>query len=157
MIVDKLYEDKHDNFNMQIEGYDIFAEEVTSDESFNRRETNRQYIMGGTQYVMRTNYIPRSYSFKTHLFIEPHRPDAYDSLFRDWCSRPVEIISPELGGKFKAELTIKREHRTPRMIEVTFQAVEVPERQSNIEDDFFLVPEDKITKEVKESLKGAKK
>lgn len=132
------------DFNMEIDGYSIFAEEVTGDESFNRRETNRQKIMGGTEFVSRTNYIPRQYEFVTHLFCPKDRPNVYDELFRDWSSRPVEIVSPDIGGYFWAELQIKRHRVSPMMLEVNFTAIEIPDTKTNIPGDTFTLPRDTI-------------
>lgn len=143
--IDKNYTNPNrTDVNMEIDGYKIFAEDVTSEESFNRRETNRQKIMGGTEFVSRTNYIPRYYEFTTHLFCPKDRPDAYDSLFRDWSSRPVQIVSPDLGGYFWAELHVQRHRVSPMMLEVNFTATEIPDTKTNIPGDSFTMPSDNI-------------
>lgn len=123
-----LYENRfNDNFNVQINGVDLFAEEVTSDESFSRNEIVRQNILGGTQFVSKGAFVPKKYSFTTHLSIPAERPDFYDSLFNEWVNNPAEVVSPEFGGMFMAELTIKKEHTAPKILTITFNLTEIPE------------------------------
>lgn len=153
----QLYENKFkDNFNIEISGVELFAEEISPEESYNRRETNTVNILGGTQYVQRTNYIARKFSFTTHLLVEPDRPDAYDKLFREWMSKPCEVISPDLGGLFNAEIIVKTEHSGPRTLTVTITVTEIPDIISNIPNDTYTIPEDKLETEEHRIAREAK-
>lgn len=131
-------------FNVSIDGYDLIAEDFSPSESFNRRDTSRHNIIGGTQTVMRTTYIPRDISFVAHVLIDPLFPDVYDDILKVWMSKPVEVISKELGGKFKAECIVKKTHEKPNYLKLDIQLIEIPGK-SLIPNDEFKVPSAKIT------------
>ena len=133
-------------FNISIDGLDMIAEEVTSSEAYNRRETVRKNIIGGTQYVIRAGYIPRHSTIVTHFLIDPDYPDVYDDIFREWQSKPVEVISRYLGGKYNAEITVKRDFRdSPNYLRVELDIIEIPTSESNIPNDVLKIPADEIT------------
>lgn len=145
-------------FNVSIDGFSLIGEDISPNESFNRRETSRKNIIGGTQSVVRTNYIHRDFSFVSHLRTDPLYPDIYDETFRLWQSKPVEVISKELGGKFNAECIVKRKHETPSYLTIEVQLIEIPDATSLIPDDAFIVPTDKVTKtSSKDTKKDTKK
>lgn len=153
----QLYDNKFkDNFNIEIDGISLFAENISPEESYNRRETNTVNILGGTQYTQRTNYIAKKFSFTTHLLVEPDRPDVYDKLFQEWMSKPCEIISPEMGGLFNAEVIVKTEHTSPSTLTLTITVTELPEQTSNIPNDSFTIPEDKLETEEHRLAREAK-
>lgn len=153
----ELYTNKFkDNFNIEIDGVSLFAEEVSPEESYNRRETNTVNILGGTQHTQRTNYIARKFSFTTHLMVEPDRPDVYNSLFMEWMSKPCEIICPDMGGLFNAEVIVKSEHSAPRILTLTITVTELPGQTSNIPNDSFTIPEDKLETEEHRLAREAK-
>lgn len=134
---------KETDYNLSIDGIDIIVEEYTPNESFNRRETSRKAIIGGTQQVIRTNYLPRDYSVTTHFIIDPSYPDVYNKMFREWQSKPVEVISRLMGGKFNAECIVKTTQDSPNYLKVEIQLVEIPEK-SLIPNDELQIPTDKI-------------
>lgn len=133
-------------FNISIDGFSLIGEDISPNESFNRRETSRKNIIGGTQSVVRTNYIHKDFNFTAHLRIDPLYPDIYDETLQLWQSKTVEVISKELGGKFNAECIVKRKHDSPSYLTLDIQLIEIPEATSNIPNDTFAVPTDKITK-----------
>ena len=136
---------KSNYFNLSIDGLDVIAEEVTPTESFNRRETIRKNIIGGTQHVIRGNYIARNFTVIAHFMIDPDYPDIYDETFREWQSKPVEVISRELGGKFDAEIIIKRSHNeSPNFLRLEMNIVEIPTATSNIPNDSMKVKADEL-------------
>ena len=147
-----------DNYNVSIDGYDMIAESITVNEAYNRRETGRKNIIGGTQAVIRTNYIHRDYAFTTHLLIDPLYPDVYDDLFRQWQSKPVEVISKHMGGKFNAEVIIKKlgDKLSPNYLGIEVQVLEIPDVESLIPNDVFKSPTNKESK-IKITSKGKKK
>ena len=132
-------------FNISIDGLDIIAEDINPSESFNRRETVRKNIVGGTQQVIRSGYIPRDNTITAHFMIDPEFPDVYDEIFMEWMSKPVEIISKELGGKFNAELIIKKSHNdSPNFLKLEIQIIEIPNNTSNIPNDSLKIPSDEL-------------
>ena len=148
------YGDKVDKnfYNISLDGFDMIMEECTSNEAYNRRETIRHDIIGGTQTVMRGKYLVRDYTFKTHLLIDSNAPDVYDATFREWESKPVQVISKYMGGKFDAEVIIKKNvNDSPNYLTVEIQVIEIP-KKSLIPNDVVDLPEDKVS-----SVKGSKK
>lgn len=143
-------------FDLTIDGFPLIIEEPSPDESFNRRETARHNIIGGTQWVAKTTYVPVDVSFTTHVRIDPLYPDIYDSTFRLWMSKPVEVISKEFGGKFKAECIVKKTHESPSFLTLEIHLIEIPDK-TRIPNDEFVVPTDVITTEVKSTGKNDKK
>lgn len=145
-------------FNIKIDGLDVIGEDITPNESFNRRETSRKSIIGGTESVMRTTYVRRDWTFKLHLPIDPLYPNIYDSTFKTWQSKPVEIISKELGGNvpINAEIIVKRTHEKPRTLLVDVQVIEIPSATSLIPDDKVKTPTTKVVTTTSTSNKSDK-
>ena len=123
--------------NIEIDEFPFYAEEITSTEPYNRRDLKRTKIKNGTEFVSSGDYIPREYSFKTSVEIPLERPDVHDEIFIEIMNHPAEVISPEMGGRFKAQVTIKKTHNgsTPTMLDLDITIKEIPERTSNIPDD----------------------
>ncbi len=142
----EMYREKIDNdfFNISIDGLDLIAEDIIVNESFNRRETIRKNIIGGTQHVIRGGYLPRDFTIHTHVLVDPLFPDVYDSTFQEWHSKPVEVISRELGGKFDAEVIVKRTHDAPNYLKLDIHIVEIPSSTSNIPNDSMKVKSDEL-------------
>lgn len=134
-------------FNITIDGFPLIVEDPSPNESFNRRETSRHNIIGGTQWVARTTYVPIDFTFTTHVRVDPLYPDIYDSTFQLWMSKTVEVVSRELGGvgKFNAECKVKKTHSSPSFLTLEIQLIEIPGDKSNIPNDEFIVPTDQIT------------
>lgn len=133
--------------NIEINGFPFWVEEFSSNESYNRRELNRQDILGGTQFVTRGKYIPRQFSFTTHVKVPIERHDVHDKVFIEMMSKPAEIITPDFGGLFTAEVVVKKTPSAPDELEIEFEITEIPEEKSNIPNDDFKVPEDRLKKE----------
>ena len=147
-----------DFYNVSIDGYDLIAEEINPSEAFNRRETGRKSVIGGTQVVVRTNYIPRDFTIVTHLLIDPLYPNVYDSIFQEWQSKDVEVVSKYMGGKFNAECIVKPSYEdSPNYMKVEIQLVEIPDTKSLIPNDEFKAPENKSDEELKIISKKSKK
>ena len=138
-------EEMHD---ITIGGQLFICETVSPNERFGRRDFNRMNIINGTQIVTRGPYIPKDISFTTHVWIDPTRPDMYDDVFEELMSQPQEVISPELGGKFNAQIIIKPEHDKYSMLKLTVQVIEIPDTESKIPgENRFTIPEDKLESE----------
>ena len=120
---------KPSDFNVSLDGIEMIMEELTPNEAFNRRETERHNIIGGTQQVIRTNYVPRDFTFKTHLLIDPKHPNVYDKFLTRLQNKPVEVISKYMGGKFNAVVIIKKHpNDSPNFLTLDVQVVEIPEK-----------------------------
>ena len=150
-----MYSDSIDSkfFNVSIDGLSLIAEDLSPNESYNRRETARHNIIGGTQAVIRTTYVHRDFSFTSHVRVDPLYPDVYDETFKLWQSKPVEVISKEMGGKFNAACIIKKTHETPSYLKLDIQLSEIPDETSLIPNDTISVPTDKVTKSDKKDKK----
>ena len=126
--------------NLEIMGYPFYAESVSPNEAFRRREYNFNNIVGGTQKVVPGAFVGLDFSITTHVFIDPDRPDEHNSIFQEMMSKPVEVISPELGGKFNAIVTIKPERDRLNSLKLTISIKEVPDVKSGIPGEAFTVP-----------------
>ena len=146
--------------NISIMNIPFYAEEIRGEETFNRRELNRQKILGGTEHVTRGEYIPRKYSFTTLIYHPLNRPDVYDKIFKEMMSKPVEVISPYMGGKFKAEVIIQKntEEASPNHFSIDVSVEEIPDTNSNIpgESKFVIPTTNKVNNKNKDSKKDAK-
>lgn len=124
-------------------GFPFFAENIESDEPYNRREHNFNPILGGTEFVTPGKYVHREYSFSTTVYVPEDRPDSYDAIFEEMMSKPVEIISKYMGGKFNALVKIRKNNQesTPARMKLNIIITEVPELNSNIPGESkFVVP-----------------
>lgn len=146
-----MYDDINEDVseNIEIDGYPFYAENITANEPYNRRDTNRESIMNGTEHVTRGKYIVRDYRFTTTVYVPEGRPDVHDDIFREMVSKPCEVISPYMGGKFMAEIIIGQdfEEASPNHIKLDVQVIEIPEKESLIPGDTFIIPEDKLSEE----------
>lgn len=148
------------NYNITIGGVDLIMEEPTVNEAYNRRDTSRHSIIGGTQHVTRTEYKVRDYSFKTHLRIDPLYPDIYNAMFMEWMSKSTEVICAYMGGKFDAEIIVKPVPKG-NYLEVDIQVIEIPSSVSTISHEQIDAPSDKhleiISKKDIDELKSTAK
>ena len=135
-----MYNVPTNNCNIEIMGYPFFAEKVSPSESFNRRDRIDNTLIGGTLIVTKGAYIPLEFTITTHVFVNPERPDEHNKIFQEMMSRPVEVISPEIGGMFMATVTIKPEHTKNNTLELSITIKEIPEVKSNIPGESWVVP-----------------
>ena len=112
-------------YDIRINDQLFICESFSPSEAFRRRELNRTNILNGTQIVTKGVYIPIDVTFTTHVAIDPDRPDMYDKTFEEMMSQPAEIVSPELGGKFNAQVLIKKEHDKHSMLKLTIQVIDM--------------------------------
>ena len=129
---------------VEINGIPFYAQEITPQESFNRREILRHDIISGTQKVTKGKYIVRDFTFITYIHIPQDKPDTYDSIFKEMINNPCTVISPYMGGKFQAEVTIKKiaEESSPNDLKLEIHIIEIPDK-SNISGEKFTVPKTK--------------
>ena len=144
-----MYEDIKEGIDatVEIDGYPFYAEEITGNESYNRRELNRQSLLGGTEFVTRGKYIARDFSFTTTIYFPTGHPEKYDDIFEEIVSKPCTVISPYMGGMFKAEVIIQKNapESSPNHLELEIQVKEIPDpTRSNIPNDTFTKPSDKL-------------
>ena len=152
---------------VKIMGIPFYAENINGDEPVNRREREFTSILGGTERVSQGKYIHREFSFSTTVFFPTGRPDAYDKTFKEIMSKPVEVISPYMGGKFNASVIINKSfpENSPNHMDLYINITEIPNKKSLIPGESFTVPKTrkistktkvKTTKKTKTSKKSSK-
>ena len=152
---------------VKIMGIPFYAENINGDEPVNRRERKFTSILGGTERVSQGKYIHREFSFSTTVFFPTGRPDAYDKTFKEIMSKPVEVISPYMGGKFNASVIINKSfpENSPNHMDLDINITEIPNKKSLIPGESFTVPKTrkistktkvKTTKKTKTSKKSSK-
>lgn len=143
---------------VEIDGYPFFGENISGgNNSYNRRELNRQKLLGGTENVTRGKYMSREYRFSTDVYTEGN-PRIFDEIFLDMSNKPCEVISPYMGGKFNAEIIIEREDEeaSPEHMRLEITVKEIPEQQPNIPGESFTVPEDVLETDNKKATETEK-
>lgn len=153
-----MYDDIHTGVSesIKIMGIPFYAENITPSEQYNRREREFTQILGGTERVSQGKYIHREFSFTTTIFFPTGRPDAYDNTFRKMVSKPVEVVSPYMGGTFKAliQITPSFPENSPNHMDLDVTVTEVPDKKSRIPGESFSVPK---TKKITAKVKATKK
>lgn len=127
--------------NIKIMDVPFYAENISGDEPYNRREINRTSILNGTESVKPGKYVPRSYSFSTTIYHPKDKPHAYDDIFKEMVSGPVKVISKYMGGTFMAEVQIQKniEECSPNHLSLDFTVTEIPGKKSLIPGEPSLV------------------
>lgn len=118
--------------NIKIMGYPFYTDDIESDNPHNRRERKFTPIMNGTEEVTKGEYVHRSFSFSSLISFPPGKPEIYDSIFKKMESKPVEVISRYMGGKFNAIVTIRKSYPYPNRMKVDVKVTEVPDKKSLI-------------------------
>lgn len=149
-----LYDVPTDGCNLEIMGYSFFAEEISPTEAFRRRELNYNSIVGGTKKITPGEYVGLEFSVTTHVIIDPKKPNMHNKIFEEMMRQPVQVVSPDLGGSFNANVIIKPERETPRSLKLTISIKEAPDSQSRIPGEKFTIPK---TKKIKIKKKKDKK
>lgn len=142
---------------VEIDGYPFYGENIRGSTSYNRRELNRQKLLGGTENVTRGKYMPKEYSFSTEVYTEGN-PTIFDEIFKEMSNKECEVISPYMGGKFNAEVIIEREDEeaSPEHMNLEITVKEIPGQQPNIPGESFTVPEDVLEAENKKATETEK-
>lgn len=135
-----MYNIPTDGCNLEIMGYPFYAENVSPNESFRRREYNFNALVGGTQKVTPGAYVGLDFSITAHVRIDPDRPDEHNAIFQEMMSKPVEVVSPELGGRFNAIVVIKPQRDKLTHLKLDISIKEVPDKNSLIPGEEFTVP-----------------
>ncbi|MBQ8017593.1 MAG: hypothetical protein IJ258_05735 [Methanobrevibacter sp.] len=152
-----LYNIPTDGCNLEIMRYPFYAEDVSPNEAYRRREYNFNSVVGGTQIVTPGQYVGLDFTITTHIPINPNRPDVHKQIFQEMMSKPVTVTSPEIGGSFQAIVIVKPVHETFNSLKLEISIKEVPDSKSLIPGENFVVPAArKITKK-KVTNKNSKK
>lgn len=146
-----------DGCNLEIMGYPFYADNVSPNEAYRRREYNFSAVVGGTQDVTPGAYVGLDFTVTTHVFIDPDRPDEWNSIFQEMMSKPVEVVSPDLGGRFKAIVVIKPERDKLNTLKLTISVKEVPDSKSLIPGEEFSVPKTRKVQSKKTKTTTTKK
>lgn len=151
-----MYNIPTDGCNLEIMGYPFFAETVSPNEAFRRREYNFNNLVGGTMDVTPGAYVGLDFTITTHVFINPDRPDEHNAIFQEMMSKPVEVVSPDIGGRFKAIVIIKPEREKLNTLKLTISVKEVPGSKSLIPGEEFSVPKSRKVKSKKTNKSNTK-
>ena len=133
--------------NIEIGGFPFYAENIRGPEPFNRREYTFKPVLNGTLSPRRGKYIQRKFSFSTTVYHK--RVYDHDKVLAKLCSGPVEVISPAMGGRFKAIVTFDKNipESSPHHTEYDVEIVEIPGKKSRIPGEAHLtVPQVKKIK-----------
>ena len=141
---------------LEIMGYPFFIESISVNEAFRRREYNFNSIVGGTQKVNAGAYVGLDFSITTHVKVPVDRPDVHNTVFQEMMAKPVEVVSPELGGRFNAVVVIKPEQEKFGWLKLTISIKEVPDSKSSIPGEEFTVPAAKKVEVKKADKKDSK-
>lgn len=123
---------------VEIEGFLFIPEEIQGDESYRKREFQRTKIMSGGQFVSRTAYVPREYSFTCYFDVEPEEPYAYDEIFTKMQNKKCKVISPYISSNpFYSEVKIQKTNpqNAPGTIKVDVKLKEIPDAKLRIQGD----------------------
>lgn len=123
---------------VEIEGFLFIPEEIQGDETYRKREFQRTKIMSGGQFVSRTAYVPREYSFTCYFDVEPEEPYYYDKVFTEMQNKRCKVISPYISSNpFYAAVKIQKTHpkNSPGTIKVDVKLTEIPDAVLRIEGD----------------------
>ena len=108
--------------------FPFFAENITPNEAFSRRDLVRTKVMNGTEVVTQGDWIGRDFTFTSHIPID-YDPTIYDKYFKEMLHQPCRILSPDMGDMFYAQVTIKKSplENYPKTLKLEIQVVEIPE------------------------------
>lgn len=123
---------------VEIEGWLFIPEEIKSDESFRRRNFQRTKIMSGGEFVSRTAYVPRKYSFTCYYDVEPEKPYVWDQIFTKMENKKCKVISPYISSNpFYAEVQIKKTNPrgAPDTLKLDVTLTEIPTAKLRITGD----------------------
>ena len=95
------------NCNIEIDGFQFVAEEITLSESYPRRNLIRTNILGGGQQTSKGEYVPRSFSFNTNINYPEGKPDEYDKLWAYINNKECNIVC-QYTGDMKGEVQIQK-------------------------------------------------
>lgn len=140
-----------------INGIPFFAENINSDEPFNRRELNRTPIQGGTEHISYGKYVPKSFSFSTTIYHPEGRPDVHDTILEEITVKPAEIMSPYMGN-FTAEVTFQKnfEEGSPNHYSLDVSITEIATKSNIQGEESFTVPPPKVVMDTKTTTKKTK-
>ena len=72
--INGMYAVPTDGCNIEIMGYPFYAEKVSADEAFRRRDYNTNQLVGGTAKITKGAYIGLSFTITTHIKVDPDNP-----------------------------------------------------------------------------------
>lgn len=115
--------------NIEIDGHQFYAEDLTPNQSQATREIITTNVMNGTSVNTQGDYIPLEWKFNTHLFYVGRTPDYYNSLIADLESKPCEVVCPDIGDVFTAKVRITRSPvlKTDNVLSLAVTLTEIPD------------------------------
>lgn len=119
------------DFEGEEQQFPFFAESISPNEAFSRRDLVRTKVMNGTEVVTQGEWIGRDFNFTSHIPID-YDPTIYDKYFQSMLHQPCRILSPDMGDMFYAQVIIKKNplENYPKTLTLEIQVIEIP----NIDD-----------------------
>lgn len=111
--------------------FPFYAEQISANESYSRRDLVRTKVMNGTEVVTQGDWIGREFTFTSHVPIGDDR-QIYDKYFQSMLHQPCSILCPDMGDMFSAQVTIKKEpvEHHPHTLKLEVEIKEIP----NVDD-----------------------
>lgn len=109
------------------EEFPFYAENITANEPYARRDLVRTKVMNGTEVVTQGDWIGRDFTFTSHVPVSDDRT-IYDKYFQSMLHQPCKILSEDMGDMFDAQVIIKKTplENYPNTLKLEVQVIEIP-------------------------------
>ena len=87
--------------------FPFFAEQITPNEAYSRRDLVRTKVTNGTEVVTQGDWIGRDFQFTSHVPVGDDR-QVYDKYFQSMMHQPCTILCEDMGDMFDAQVIIKK-------------------------------------------------
>lgn len=147
--------------DVEIDGFPFYAESITPNEAYTRRDLKRTKILNGAETATQGDWIGRDFSFSANLQVEKNHHEMYDDIFMELMSKPCEVVCRDMGPIFDAEVIIKKSPITaePYSLNVEVQVKEIADVSSYFPDfvtnsNFITITNGPASKEDLEAAKA---
>lgn len=115
-------------FEGEEQQFPFYAEQITANESYSRRDLIRTKVMNGTEVVTQGDWVGRDFTFTCHVPVD-YDPTIYDNYFVVMMHQPCTILCPDMGDMFSAQVVVKKKpmENHPHTLELEIQITEIPD------------------------------